>query len=362
MPLGSPGPLLQHRLYQPRPNPTQPLVTQLQPPMLPPPPHPKFKIVFSSQVLGTTVQYKESERQLHLTLRSTISQFWEEFHQKMESFTKEPDMRSTTAGKITEALTERFLSQTESKSSAHRGFAYLKSQVFPIGTQSFKAEIIKDKSHSVTKSNPQPETHQTESQQLLAKREFYQPLHEPTSTKIYQNLKWGTQWHSLSSLSEKSEPQQSFTQSLFPKFYKDSTEENYLSSTQFPFLQTQQFSVYIEQTTMLPEQHLTTPPTPKTQSHPPPAQPPQSQEPSQDKETAPRQHSSLEAQTTITPFSSFSWSSKPSTVNHDGHFNISQQGGSVKLANDTKPDNHTEWRRSNTSQSPMTSDDPRLVK
>lgn len=359
MPLGSPGPLLQHRLYQPRPNPTQPFVTQLQPPMFPPPPHPKFKIVFSSRVLGTTVQYKESERQLHLTMRSTISKFWEESHQKMESLTKEPDMHSTSAGKTTESLTERFLSQTESKSPAHRGFAYLKSQVFPLGTQSFKAEIIKDKSHSVTESNPQPERYQTESQQLLAKP----ALHEATSTQIDQNLKWGTQWHSLSSLSGNSEPQQSFTQSLFPKFYKDSrTEENYLPSTQFPFIQTQQLSVHIEKTTMHPEQHLTTSTPPKTQSHPPPAQPPQSQEPSQGKETAPRQHSSLAAQTTITPFSSFSWSSKLSPVDHDGHFNISQQGGSVKSPNDTKPDNHTEWHRSNTSQSPMTSNDPRLVK
>eukprot|EP00066_Takifugu_rubripes_P025017 XP_011614283.1 PREDICTED: uncharacterized protein LOC105418058 [Takifugu rubripes] len=92
---------------------------------------------------------------------------------------------------------------------------------------------------------------------------------------------------------------------------------------------------------------------PKT--HPTPAHPPQSQEPLPHTETAPFQHSSLDTQPTSTPFSSSNWSSSPSTVDHDGQFNTSQQDDSVKSAN------HTEWRNSSTSQSPMTSNDPRAT-
>lgn len=357
MPLGSFGHLLQDSLNQPKPNPTQPLVTQLQPPMLPPPPHPKLKLAFSSQMLDTTVQYMQSERQPHLAFRSTLSKSQE------ESFTQESDMYWTfSAGKIADSLTERLLSQPESKLPVHRGFAFLKSELFKVGpTQSFKAEIIRNKSHPVTKSIPLSERYQTESQPLLTKRELYQPLHKPTPTQIYQTMgehKWGTQWHSLSSLSEKSEPQQLSTQRVFPKFYKDPTKlQNYLPYTHLPLAtETQQSAVHSEQSPMQPEEYLTTFTLPKLKTRPSPAQPPQTQEGLPHKVTAPLQNSSLETQSPVTPISTSNWSSKNSTLNHDGQFNISQQGGSVKPASDK------EWRKSNTSQSPMTSNDPRSVK
>lgn len=354
MPLGSFGRLLQHSLNQPNSNPIQPLVTQLQPPMLP---HPKLKLAFSSQMLDTTVQYMQSERQPHLALGSTLSKSQE------ESFTQESDMYWTfSAEKITDSLTERLLSQPELKLQVHRGFAFLKSELFTAGhTQSFKADIIKDKSHSVTKFIPWSERYQTESQSLLTKRELYQPLHKPIPTQIYQTMgehKWGTQWHSLSSLSEKSEPQQSSTQRVFPKFYKDpSSFQNYLPYTQLPLAtETQQSAINSEQSPMQLEEYLTTFTLPAIKTHPSPAQPPQTQESLPNKVTAPLQHSSLETQSPVTPFSTSNWSSKPSTLNHDGQFNISQPGGSVKPVSDK------DWRKSNTSQSSMTSNDPRLVK
>lgn len=350
-----------HRLNQPKPNPTHPLVTQLQPPMLPPPPHPKFKFAFSSQMVDTTIQYRQSERSSHLTLRSTLSKFQEEPYDK-NSFNQKSHIYSTSpAGEITESLTEMFPSQPESKSPVHRGFAFLKSELFTVGpTQGFKAEIIENKSHSVTTSIQRAERQKTESQQALTIRELYQPLHGPTSTQIYQNLKWGTEWHPLSSLSERSEPQQLFTQSVFPKLNKDPSKlQNYLPYTQLTLVTETplQSSIHTEQSPRLPEEHLTTSTLPEAKTHPSGARFPQSKEPLTHTETAPLQHGSLEAQSAITPFSSSNWPSRPSTVKFStGQFNISQQGGSVKLAN------HTEWHKSSTSQSPMTSNDPRSVK
>lgn len=351
---------LLHRMNQPKPNPTQPLVTQLQPPMLPPPPHPKFKFAFSSQMVHTTIQYRQSERSSHSTLRSTLSAFQKEPHDR-NSFNQKSHIYSTSSAReLLRSLTEMFPSQPESKSPVHRGFAFLKSELFTVGpTQGFKAEIIENKSHSVTMSIQQAERQQTESQQVLTKRELYQPLHGPTSTQIYQTLKWGTEWHPLSSLSERSEPQQLFTQSVFPKLNKDASKlQNYLPYTQLTLVtETQQSSIHTEQSPRLPEEHLTTSTLPEAKTHPSGARFPQSEEPLPHTETAPLQHGSLETQSDITPFRSSNWPSGPSTVKFStGQLNISQQGGLVKSAN------HTEWRKSSTSQSPMTSNDPRSVK
>lgn len=352
MPLGSFGHLLQHNLNQPKPNPTQPLITQLQPPLLPPPPHPKLKLAFSSQMLDTTVQYMQSERQPHLELLSTLSK------SQGESFTQKSDMYWTfSAEKITDSLTERLLSQPESKFQVQRGFAVLKSELVTLEpTQSFMAEIIKDKhtSHSVTKSIPPSERYQTESQPLLTKRELYQPLHKPTPTQ--GEHKRDTQWPFFASVSEKPEPQQLSTQRVFPKFYKDpSNLQNYLPYTQIPSAtETQQSVINSEQSPMQPEDLTLT--LPEIKTSPSAAQPSQTQEPLPHKVTAPLQHSSLQTQSPVTPFSTSNGSSKPSTLNHDGQFNISQRGGSVKPASDK------DWRKSNTSQSPMTSNDPRSVK
>lgn len=354
MHLGSFGRLLQHSLNQPKPNPTQPRIAQLQPPMLPPPPHPKLKLSFSSQMLDATDQYMQRERQPHLAVQSTLSKSQE------ESFTQETDVHWTSsAGKIIDSLTERLPSQPGSKLPVHRGFAFLKSELFTVGpTQSFKAEIITDKSRSLSTSIPWSERYQTESQPLLTKRDLYQPPHKPTPTQINQTKgehKWGKQWHSLSSHSEKTEAQQSSTQRVFPKFSKDLSKlQFFFPSTHLPLeTDTQQSTIHTEQP-IPPEEYLTT--FTLLKSHPSPAQPPQTQEPLPHKVTAPLQHSSLETQSPVTPFSSSNWSSKPFTPNHDGQLNTSQPGGSVKPASDKG------WRKSNTSQSPMTSNDPRLVK
>lgn len=302
-------------------------------------------------MVDTTVQYRQSERPSHLTLPSTLSKSQEDSHDK-KSFTQKSHLYS-----MSESLNEMLPSQPESKPPVQRGFAFLKSELFTGGpTQSFKAEIIENKSHSVTESIQQSEGHQTEPQQLLAKRQLYQPLHGPTSTRIYQSLKGRTHWHSLFSLSENPEQQQSFTQSLFPKLHP-SNLQNYVPYTHLPLVTgTQQFSIHTDQSPTLPEEHLMTSTLLESKTHPTPAHPPQSQGPLPHTETAPFQHSSVDTQPTSTPFGSSNWSSSPTTVVHDGQFDTSQQDDSVKSAN------HTEWRNSSTSQSPMTSNDPRLVK
>lgn len=353
--MGSFGRLLQHSRNQPKPNPTQPLVTQLQPPMLPPPPHPNLKLAFSSQMLDTTVRYTQSERHAHLALRSTLSKSQE------ESFTQNFGMYWTISA-FTDSLTEELVSQPESKLPVRRRFAFLKSELFTAGpTQRFKAEIIRDKQQSVTKFIPQSVTYQTESHPLLTKRELYQPPQKPTSTQMYQTMgehKQGTQWYSWSPLSEKSEPQQSSTQRVFPKSYKDPSKlQNSLPYTHLPTAtEIQPLAFHSEQTPMQPNEYLTTVNLSEIRTHPSSAQPPQTQEPLPHKVTAPLQHSTLETQSPVTSISTSSWSSKPSTLNHDSQFNISQPDGSVKPASDK------DRPKSNTSQSPMTSNDPRLVK
>lgn len=354
MPLGLFGHLLQHNLNQPKPNPTQPLVTQLQPPMLPPPPHPNLKLAFTSQTVDTTVQYMQSKRHPYLTLRSTLSKSQE------ESFTQDSDMYWTISA-FTDSLTEEPVSQPVSKHPLHGDFKFLKSELFTIGpTQRFKAEINRDKLQSVTKFIPQSETNQTDSQPLLTKGVLYELLHNPTPTQINQTMgetKKGTQWYSLSPLSEKSEHWQSSTQSVFQKFYKDPSKlQNSLLYTHLPIAtETQQSTIHSEQSPMQPEEYLTTFKLPEIRTHLSPAQPPQTQQPLPHKVTAPLQHSSLETQSPVTSVSTSSWSSKPSTLNHDSQFNVSQPDGSVKPASDK------DRRKSNTSQSPMTSNDPRLV-
>ncbi|XP_035513859.1 bromodomain-containing protein 4-like [Morone saxatilis] len=416
MPPGSLGRLLQHRLNQPTTNPTQPLVTQMQPPILPPPPHPNFQSVdlhtqrpvtsvlplilnsvppitydptsaVTSDKLHTTVQYVLSESQSHWTLTSSQ----EVQHQTSDHLMTEPDSQVSNihavslASEITESFTEMSVSQPPSKLQGGGPFSFLKMDLYlPTPTQSRVTEIKASHSESVTQSSAELHKSQTQPHQLVTKSTFYQSYHESTSTQITQTklehsgqpLHQKTHWQSSPTHSQisRSDPQQSFPQSLFPKFHLElSTIQFYLPSTQPPPPQSQTHS---QPLLALPKPTSTISELPQTQTQSSPIQHPlfHSQAPLPQTETPPLQHRNpLKIQPSDSTNHHPDQTSNPSKLDPEipvvhqvnmsdqVHLNISQQGvpvQSAKSANDTEL---TEWLKRNTSQSPMTSNDPRVT-
>lgn len=421
MPPGSLGRFIQHHLNQPKNNPTQPLVTQMQPPMLPPPPHPHFKSVHlhtslpvtgypllipdseapithiqtsvvSSETLGTTVQYVLTERQSHLTSSSSRThQFQHDVSDKllMESDSQGSNVHTMPlASEITMSFTEMLSSQSPSVPSVGEHLAFLKSDSYlVVPTQNPVTKTKKSRSGSDTQSAsfspklPQTKSHPTKSQ-------FYQAYHEPMSTPINQAklrdpaqpIHWRTQWQPSPTLSQmpQSEPDQSFTPSPFQKFHlEQATIQNYLPYTQSP-----------PPSVTMPEQ-------PHIQSHPFPTMPKApltvSPLPPVEPQLSPTQHPLLHSQTFIPQTETFpldhsspllirpSFSTiyppdqtlKPSTVEPEipgvqqvnmsdqVQLNISKPGDPVQSAKSANDTELTEWLKRNTSQSPMTSNDPR---
>lgn len=348
MPQELPDRLSQHRVGQPTNDPIQPLVTQMQPPMLPPPPHPNFQSVdlytqlpvtlnselpitrrqtslVTSEVLHTTFQYLITESQSHLTLKSLHTQLK---HQISEKLMIESDSQgshihpvsSVGQSQSTETFTETSMSQPSSK--------------LPVGGPFFKVD-----SYSTTPTqNPLTQTEmnhpgsvtqlqlsKTRFHQLVTETLFYQSYNEPAFTQTTQTkLKHPAQPQhqethqqpspSISQLSQ-TYPQQPFTLGLLPKMHLDLlTTQHYLPSTQ-PSSVTESSEVQ--------------PPLSETQPQLPPTQHPT---------------------TTATPHPMIPVSPQ---VNMSDLVNATQQN---KSANDTKL---TEWLKRNTSQSPMTSNDPR---
>lgn len=422
MPPGSLGRFLQHHLNQPKNNPTQPLVTQMQPPMLPPPPHLNFKSVHlhtqlpvtsypllisnseapithsqtsvvTSEVLGRTVQYLLTERQSHLTLTSAHTRFQHVVSDKlmMESDSQGSNIRAMSlASEITESFTGTFVSQPPSKPPVGRPFAFLKSDPYLVApTQSPVTKTRKSHSGSVTQSSSsRAELHQTHSHQLLTKSQFYQPYHEPMSTQIYQTklrdpgqpAHWKAHWQPSPTLSQmsQSDPQQSFTQSPFLKSHLElSTLEHYVPDTQPPppsVTKPKQSQIHSQPSPTLPKPPSTISPLPPTQPQLSPTQHPllHTQAPLPQTETFPLDHSSpLITQPSISTIYPPDQTSTPSTVesgipgvhqvnmSDQVQLNTSKQGDPVKSAKSANDTELTEWLKRNTSQSPMTSNDPR---
>lgn len=417
MPPGSLGRLLQHHLNQPTTKPTQPLVTQMQPPLLPPPPHPNFQSVdlhtrlpktsdplllsnseppitpsqtsvVTSEVLGTTIQYPLTESQSHLASTSSRTRFQ---HQVSDELLIEPDSQGSNiravslSSQITEPFTEASVSQPPSQLPEAGPFGFLKMDSYSqTPSQSPATQTKTGHSGSVTQSSAsQAELHQTH--QLVTKSQFYQSHHEPTSTQISQTkLKHPDQLlhpetelqHSptLSQISQ-SNPQQSF--SLFPKFHLElSTVQHYLPSTQPPPSATkpQQPQIQSQPPPTLPKPTSTTSTLPQNQPQSSPTQHPllHSQAPPPQTETFPLQYRSpSKIQPSTSTIHPPDQTSDPSTsdpeipivhqvnMSDQVQLNTSQQGDPVQSAKSANDTELTEWLKRNTSQSPMTSNDPR---
>lgn len=276
MPPESFGRLL-HHLTQPTNNPTQPLVTQMQPPMLPPPPHPNFQSVdlytqlpvtsaplliskseppatsrqtplVTSEVLHT-LQYLLTESTFHSTLKSSHTEFQHQVRDKllMDSDSQGSNIQAgSTVGQVTETVTETSTSQPPSK--------------LPGGEPFFKVD-----SHT---QNPLTQTEIRQSgsvPQLLSQTQYHQLV---TESQSYQSYRTSTQV-AQSELKDPAQPQ-----------------------------------------------------------HP--------------------ELSTLHPQVPVSPH-----------VNMSIWVNATQQGNSVKSAKSSNDSELTDWLKRNTSQSPMTSNDPR---
>lgn len=367
------GHLLQDHKSQQQNNPTQPLVTQLQPPMLPPPPHPNFKSLhLLPQVPATTesfIQYGLTERLTsQLTSASSQKQFQYEDGDKVwiESDSQGPNIRALPlAGEIT--FTEMLVPQLPSKHPLGRTFAFLRLDSFSEKTT---------ESHSITQAHPQYALHKTEYYQSLTKSQFYQSnlmatqMFQTKLSRSGQAVHWET--HNLPTLSHTypPDPQKTFTQSSVPKLDLELTTVHYLRTTKSPpdlVTKPKQSRIH---TQTVPFTHSPPPtqpqllPTPHSQLHSPTSLP--------QTEIFPDHHSKPPiARPSISPIypsdQTFNTSTKHPEI-PDVHqvnisdqvwLNISKQGNPAnmtKLANDTQL---TEWLKRNTSQSPMTSNDPR---
>ncbi|XP_019127342.2 uncharacterized protein LOC109141459 [Larimichthys crocea] len=408
------GRLLQHHRNQPTTNPTQPLVTQMQPPMLPPPPHPNFKSldlhtqlpvtrhpllisnsetqttyshtsVVTSEVLGTTIQYLVTESQSHWA-STKRTQFQ---HPVSDELVIEPDSQGsnisavTPASKITESYTETSVAQLSSKLLVDKPFGVLRQDSY--SPQSPVNQTKMSHSGSVTESSAsEVELPQTNSHQLVTKSPFYQIQHEPTLTLISQtklkhpgqSLHRKTHWQpslTISQISD-SDPQQSFTQNLFPKFLLElSTIQHNLPSTQPPppsVTRFQQYQIHSQPSSALPNPPSTISTLPQTQPQSSPTQHPllHSQSSPPQTETFPLQHRNpLKIHLSITTIHSPDKTPGPSPfdpeipVVHQVHLNTSQQDVPVQPAKSANDTELTEWLKRNTSQSPMTSNDPRVT-
>lgn len=338
MPPGSLGQHLQHSLNQPTTNPTQLLVTQMQPPMLPPPPHPNFQSVYLhtklpatsdpllisnseppithsqtsvviSEVLGTTLEYLLTESQSHLTLTSLHTQFQKQVSDKLliETVSQDSNIRAVSlASQIIEPFTETSVSQ-----SLSAPFGSLNLDLYlPTPTQSPVTQTKTSHSGSVSQSSPsQAELHQSE-----------------TPPK-----------------------------SLFPKFHHEISTVHYLTSTQpltASVTKPQQSHIHDKPLPTLPKPTSTISTLPQPQSSPTQHQLLHSQGPLPQTEPFPHQHRNP---VKIQPSLSAIHPPDQTQV----QLNTSQQRDpvqSVKSANDTEL---TELLKRNTSQSPMTSNDPR---
>lgn len=402
MPPGSLGRLLQHHLNPPTTNPTQPLVTQMQPPLLPPPPHPNFQSVHfhtqlpaisdlllisneppathsqtsvvTSEILGTTLQYLPAESQSHLTITSSRTQFQ---HQVSDELLIEPDSQGSNIGavslasQITEPFTETSVSQPSSEFPVDGSFGFLKLDSYlPTSTQSSVTQTKTSHSGSVSQSSAsQAGLHQSQTQphQLVTKSHFYQSYNEPTSTQTSQTKleRSGQPLHQKthrtpSPTLSQFDSQQSFTQSLFPKFHLElSTIQPSTQPPSSSVTKPQQSQIHSQPSPTLPKPTSTIPTLPQTQPQSSPTQ-------------HPLLHSQAPLPQTFQPSVSTIYppdqTSDSSTLVYEipvvhqvntpdqGRLNTSQQGEPVQSA---KSPNDTEWLKRNTSQSPMTSNDPR---
>lgn len=260
----------QHQQTSPTNTPTQASVTQMQPPMLPPPPHPNFQSVALSTI---TPVGSDSERPVALSQTSVLH---------------------------TEAVTSLQYLHSDNQSQSRVQFQHQVHDKLPTDSDSDDSIVAANNlSHTETSHfGPFTQLHspQSRSHQLVTESQLHQSHREPTSAQTVQTKLQhpGEPRHRGSP--QPSPPDASVTPTLYPQppFNELSVTRRYFPSTQ--------------------PSSITEPPTRPEPPSPPTQQPPRS------------------------------------TLRPEIPVNVS-------LSNATQ--SATEWQKRNTSQSPMTSNDPR---
>ncbi|XP_030000392.1 flocculation protein FLO11 isoform X2 [Sphaeramia orbicularis] len=361
--------LTQKQQNQPPVSPMQFLVSQMPPPIFPPPPYPNFKALDLHTQMPTTGEPPEIQRQL---LSSQSPSDFPKATIKTHEHPFNDGSKKTLDTKGSVSQTSQIPETSQSKSSSH--------------LQTSKPYDLSDvHSHSVTQRDASAtQTNTSHSGSVTLFSDVQTNLHEVVTK--HESLQFHTELtqiklnHSAEPLHQKtyqqptnlpalSYPSQSFTQSLFPKSRpENSTLQTHLSSTQL--------------LSKSGESHLNVEPSPTRQTStiqtPLQIQPPLSptQSPLPQTESLPLKHKptqSLKPQISVSSIYPADQTSNLSTLDSWrvpvlSQFNISDQAQvnssndhpvqTTESANDTKP---TELLRRNTSQSPMTSNDPRVT-
>lgn len=348
---------LQDRSSEPQNDLTPPLVTQLQPPMLPPPPYPSFKLVQSYTEVPPTTN-----------------------HPLVISESKPPKTSLVTSALTPAYLDTRLTSSTSSQQLIQDGVVHTSltgSDFFGSTTPAPLAgplkhslsqnfDFLKSDSHRPKTFDSHPDTpsnlqHSLLYPQSLTKREFQQ-----TASISYQAFQTEVDGSSQPG------PEQSSTQIYFAKFDLESSTVHYNlldqtikspvdSASNRSETQTQPSptSPGLPFTTAPPttqSQHLQLqPPTPWTQTESflgPDSNLPTHQ-PNSPSIYPSGQASDYPSKHPLVP------DVRQVNISNQVQLNISKEANSLnltKIVNDTEI---TEWRKKNTSQSPMTSNDPR---
>lgn len=338
--------------------------------MLPPPPYPSFKLVHSdtevpptnppNTSLGTSAEYRLHERQSRLI--SPQRRLWGGLVDKSltGSDSVGPDTSSPPSASVI-TKSEKLVPQFPSKHSLTQTFDFLKSE-----SQNAKMSDIQP----VTSSHLQYGLLYPRSLTKTELQESASVSNQTSQTKLSASSQtdgWKTQ---------KFDPEQSSTQSYFAKFDQEpSTGPNGQSDQTMKSPVDSTSNQSGTQPSPVPPALLLTTAPPTTQQ--PTTQPQNSQlqrptpwtqtESFQDHDSNPLTHQP--SSSSSYPSSQTSDSSSkdlliPDQVNISNQIqlNISKQTNSVnltKVVNDTEV---TEWLKKNTSQSPMTSNDPRWEK
>ncbi|XP_041856310.1 protein turtle homolog B [Melanotaenia boesemani] len=328
--------VLQHQINQQTTNPTQLLVTQMQPPILPPPPHPNFQSVdLYTQRPMTKEPLFISKTQPVVTLSPTSVVTRDAVHITLEYLLTESKTSTLLGEQFQHQVSEKLFLESKERQITEMikiqppsklpvgPFGFLKLDSYtPIPTPSPVKQIKMRQAGLVNFTATSPtESYLSKSyfHQLVTNRPF---SHREPSLKISHTKKTDFQ----SSLSQTSLPHQPFTLRFLPKFHLE-LSTTYLSSepplSLVSKLQPSQVHSQLSATTTSKDG-----PSPQLSSS----------------TILPLDHgASVLDPTALHP------------VNRSGQVNATQAG--IPL-NNTK---FTDWLKRNTSQSPMTSSDPKLT-
>ncbi|KAM8885744.1 uncharacterized protein AB9W97_013209 isoform 2-T2 [Spinachia spinachia] len=289
--------LFKHRLNQPTTGPTRPLVTQMQPPTLPPPPHPNFQTsAVIRKVLGTTLPDLLTESQLALTTSGAEIQ-----HQASDELLIDPDSQGSDMPAASRTLGP-FTGRSNHPVGQHNRFRKIDLQL-PTPTQS----------PTTQSKTSQASPFEAQTHWVATKSTTYQSVREATSTQVSQ-IKFENRGQLLNQ------------------------EANLQPSSVTKPLRSQTHSQHTKSTSELPQSSPTPHSVLRSHVHLP-----------QTETSLLRHREPLRIQPSI------------STAQQASERNNSQTGEPGEDAKSANATELAEWLKRNTSQSPMTSNDQRVT-